>query len=93
MGCEKASQIHVCRWVTENYPKTFLTAGNDHCFPEHTQELGDTLRAKGVEVSDYYIDPSVSKQGHGYMGAWETDPYAKEGMNRQMSFIKRVTTK
>lgn len=83
--------LHVCQWVTENYPRTFLTAGNDGCFPEHTQELGNALRAVGVEVDDFYIDPAVSKQGHGYMGAWETDPYAKAGMERQLAFIRQVT--
>ncbi len=84
--------LHVCQWVTGRYTRTFLTAGNDGCFPEHTQELGDALRAAGVEVDDFYIDPAVSKQGHGYMGAWETDPYAKEGMTRQLTFIQKVTT-
>lgn len=89
--CKAAKEIHVCDWVTEKFPKTFLTAGNDGCFPEHVQELGNALKAKGVEVDDYYIDPNDSKQGHGYMGAWETDPYAKEGMDHQIAFIRRVT--
>jgi len=90
-SCKAAKEIHVCDWVTEHYPRSFLTAGNEGCFPEHVQELGAALRAQGVEADEYYIDPSQSKQGHGYMGNWETDPYAKEGMDRQLAFIKRVT--
>lgn len=89
--CKAAKEIHVCDWVTEKFPKAFLTAGNDGCFPEHVQELGDALKAKGVEIDEFYIDPKESKQGHGYMGAWETDPFAKMGMEHQLSFIKRVT--
>lgn len=89
-NCAQAKQIHVCEWINEKYPKTFLTAGNDGCFPEHTQELGTALRDKGVEVDEFYIDPNESKQGHGYLNNWETDPYAKEGMSKQLAFIKRV---
>lgn len=89
--CNAAKNMHVCNWVTKDYPKTFLTAGNDACFPEHVQELGAALREKGVEVHEFYIDPNESKQGHGYLGNWETDPYAKKGMDEQLSFIQRVT--
>lgn len=86
-----AQQIHVTDWVTEKYPPCFLTAGNDGCFPEHVQELGETLKAMGVHVEEYYMDSAITKQPHGYMGKWETDPYAKEGMDRMMAFVTRVT--
>lgn len=90
-NCKAAKEIHVCEWVTKQYPKAFLTAGSEGCYPEHVQELGVAMKTMGVEADEFYIDPNESKQGHGYMGAWETDPYAKMGMDRQIAFIKRVT--
>ncbi len=90
-NCKAAKEIHVCDWVTQWYPKAFLTAGSEGCYYEHVRELGVAMKAKGVEADEFYIDPNESKQGHGYMDAWETDPYAKMGMDRQIAFIKRVT--
>lgn len=85
-------QIELCRWVNEENPAVFLTAGNDGCFPEHVQELGKALRNQSVYVEEYYIDPTISKQGHGYLGNYESDPCAKEGMDRIITFMKRVTS-
>lgn len=91
LDCKEGRQMHVAEWVTKAYPECFLTAGNNGCFPDDMQELGQALRAKGVAVSDYYTDPAVSKQPHGYLGNWESDPYAREGMERMLAFLKRVT--
>ena len=88
---ETAKLIHVSEWVTEDYPRIFLTAGNEGCFMEHTVELGNALRHVGAEVDEYYPDPEISKEGHGYMGGWENSAQAREGFERQLAFIRKVT--
>lgn len=88
---DQEEKIHMSRWATENWPRVFLTAGNEGCFLPHTKELGNALRKVGVEVDEYYPDPAVSKEGHGYMGNFETSAQAREGIERQAAFFDRVT--
>lgn len=83
--------IHVCESVSSAYPPVFLTAGNEGCFMAHTKELGEVLREAGVPVDEYYPDPAISKEGHGYMNNMDVSAQAREGMERQIAFMKKVT--
>lgn len=90
---EKSKQIHTARWVDDKYPPAFLTAGNDGCFPEHVTELHEALVKNHVESILYIVDVQKEKEPHGYLNKIQTDPYAKEGFDRLVSFAKERTIK
>ena len=83
--------VNVCSYVVLGYPTTFLTAGNDGCFMEHTKPLAEVIRKTGGEAEEFYPDIAVSHEGHGYLGNWETSSEAKRGMDALVAFMHRVT--
>ena len=85
-----ARQIHIPEWVTKDYPPTFLTAGNDGCFPEDMKQMYEALKAKGCDTQLFLIDPEKAKEPHGYLNNYKNDPYAKEGIEKIIAFTHKV---
>lgn len=97
-GCNELTDavvrgLDVSKRVTANYPASFLTAGNEGCFMRDEKVLAEALRAKSVEVEEFYVDPALGKTGHGYIDAFLTDPLAKMGMDKQKEFVTRITSR
>ena len=56
--------------ITEYYPPTFITDGNEFSFESHAKELENTLKDKNVLVESLYI--TDEKAGHEYQFKLDT---------------------
>jgi acetyl esterase/lipase len=88
----QAQEIHAALWVNGSYPPAFLTAGNDGCYAEDARELHAALIKNGVDSTLFIVDIKDQKEPHGYLNKFQTDPFAKEGLDRLLAFAKRRTS-
>lgn len=84
-------EIRVSHWINQNYPPSFFTAGNEGCWPEDATENYEAAKRAGAETYLYIPDIAKGKEGHGYLNGYQTDPLAKEGVDRLIAFAKEKT--
>jgi acetyl esterase len=81
----------VVRNVTEAFPPTFLTVGNDDPLREHSYALAGALRAKGVDVDTlFYPADHQPALAHEYQFDLDLDD-AGVALERMVSFITAHT--
>ena len=64
----EADRFSATRYITPNYPRSFLTAGTDDGFPEIMQHFADRLAGHGVEHEYFYTDEATyGLTKHGFL--------------------------
>ena len=74
--------------VTDAYPPTYLTVGNDDPFQSQSYELGSVLLAHHVEITTRYWVGSQQHLSHEYQFALDSGP-AQLVMRDVVSFIRK----
>jgi acetyl esterase/lipase len=83
--------MSVVHHVTEAFPPTFITVGNDDGLAPHSTALAAALRAKAVEVETLFYPPDhVPALGHEYQFKIELDD-AQMAFDRLVAFFRRRT--
>ena len=69
----EADRFSATRYITPNYPRSFLTAGTDDGFPEIMQHFADRLAGHGVEHEYFYTDEATyGLTKHGFLSNTES---------------------
>lgn len=79
-------------YLTEDYPRTFMTAGTDDGFPKDMQKMSDELTKLGVENEYFYTDKNkYGLTAHGYLSNLKNDTTgaAWDCYNALIEFMKR----
>lgn len=86
-----AKQYNALLHINENFPASFMTAGNTDGFPEDMQQLADKLDEHNIENEYYYRDRSYSDLPHGYLNGIKDNEYARECFDNILEFIDKHT--
>lgn len=84
--------IHLFKYVTSKYPRTFLSTGNRDPLLLQSQTFARILQEKSVEVDSLFFtdDPSTNVP-HEYQFLWNT-PQAQQSFQRLNVFLRRALT-
>ena len=74
--------------VTNSFPPTFITDGNNGSFEEHAMELVEVLKKNNVAVSSLFISKEI-KTGHEYQFKLDTNP-AMESLEETLKFLDEI---
>lgn len=86
-----AKQYNALLHINENFPVSFMTAGNTDGFPEDMQKLADKLAQYNIDNEYYYRDRSYSDLPHGYLNSIKDNKYARECFDSILEFIAKYT--
>lgn len=86
-----AKQYNALLHINENFPVSFMTAGNTDGFPEDMQQLADKLDEYNIDNEYYYRDRSYSDLPHGYLNSIKDNEYARECFDNILEFIDKYT--
>ena len=86
-----AKQYNALLHINENFPVSFMTAGNTDGFPEDMQQLADKLDEYNIDNEYYYRDRSYSDLPHGYLNGIKDNEYARECFDNILEFIDKYT--
>ena len=84
-----AKQYNALLHINENFPVSFMTAGNTDGFPEDMQQLADKLDEYNIDNEYYYRDRSYSDLPHGYLNGIKDNEYARECFDNILEFIDK----
>lgn len=84
-----AKKYNALLHINENFPVSFMTAGNTDGFPEDMQQLADKLDAYNIDNEYYYRDRSYSDLPHGYLNSIKDNKYARECFDNILKFIDK----
>lgn len=86
-----AKQYNALLHINENFPVSFMTAGNTDGFPEDMQQLADKLDEFNIDNEYYYRDRSYSDLPHGYLNGIKDNEYSRECLDNILEFIDKHT--
>lgn len=84
-----AKQYNALLHINENFPVSFMTAGNTDGFHEDMQQLADKLDEYNIDNEYYYRDRSYSDLPHGYLNSIKDNKYARECFDNILEFIDK----
>lgn len=87
MRFARIDELSTTHHITDAYPPTYLTVGNDDPFQSQSRELGLVLAAHHVEIRTRYWVGSKQRLSHEYQFALNTGP-AQLVMRDVVSFIR-----
>jgi len=86
---EKYGEIATIKYhIQSNFPRTFITDGNNLSFEEHANELAEELVKKEVEVTTFFI-PKEVVTNHEYQFKLDTKP-AMESYEKTIKFLRQI---
>ena len=74
--------------VTEDFPATFITDGNDFSFEKQAKELEKALINKNVSVKAFYIPENI-KASHEYQFKLDTE-YGFKSLDETLEFLRET---
>lgn len=89
MTSERKKKINAFLHLNQDYPPSFLTAGNTDGFPEDMKAFSDRLQELGVEQEYYFTPKEKAELPHGYLSMVHENPYARECFDHILDFMKR----
>jgi len=84
------SQATISNHITNDFPPTFITDGNNLSFEKHGMELAEALKIKDVTVESYFIPVDTETASHEYQFIMNT-PAGKEAFDKTVDFIRQCT--
>ena len=84
---KSAHQATISNHITNDFPPTFITDGNNLSFEEHGRDLVDVLKQNGVHVESYFIPADIETAAHEYQFIMNTKAGA-ESFRRVVSFLE-----
>ena len=88
---EAAKQYNTLLHLNDDYPPSFMTAGNIGGFPEDMKTLSDELTSYQIDNDYFYLDKTHGEIAHGYLTNIKTDKNAQEAFKRLVQFIDKYT--
>lgn len=83
---DEIMQASVAKYVTKDFPPTYITDGNSFSFPEQGIKLAQTLEEKDVYVKSLFYEDTDKEITHEYQFNYEMEE-AREALKQTIDFI------
>jgi acetyl esterase/lipase len=90
MSYPRIGQLSTVRYVTANYPPTFLSVGDADPFQSQAQELAIALKNQKVPLSTLFWTGSGARLGHEYQFNFDL-PQARTAFQQTVAFVAAST--
>lgn len=81
-----ATEANIANYVTKNYPATYITDGNSFTFESSGKQLANSLRNKGVKVTERFFSKKTNVN-HEYQFDFTTKK-AKKTLAQTIKFMQ-----
>lgn len=83
--------LNLSKYVTKDFPPSFVTDGNTNSFESQARIFVDTLKEQNIQVNSLFFDPAVMKVGHGYQFDMAS-PASVSSLKKTKEFLKEITS-